>query len=222
MIRVLVVDRILLMCNMLIAVLEDEPDIEVVASTTSVEEALELAKNADVALVDIQLPEDGAFRLTRAITRTGLPVKVLILGMTEARQQVIQYIQAGAAGYVLADDTVADLLGRIRDAYSGQARVSPYIASAMVMRIIEYQQLLHQVRASAFELANLTTREREILDLICKGYTNQEIARQLFIGLGTAKNHVHNILHKLGVSSRQEAAVNWSIVREEAQASLEV
>jgi DNA-binding NarL/FixJ family response regulator len=217
-IRVLIVDRILLMCNMLITVLEDEPDLEVVASTTSVNEALELAKNADIALIDIQLPDDGAYRLTRAIARAGLSVKVLILGMTEARQQVIQYIQVGAAGYVLADDTVADLLGRIRDAYSGQARISPRIASAMVTRINEYQQLLQRVRTSAFEMANLTVREREILDLICKGYTNQEIASQLFIGLGTTKNHVHNILQKMDVSSRQEAAVNWSLVREDVQA----
>ena len=128
-IRVLIVDRILLMCNMLITVLEDEPDMEVVASTTSVNEALELAKNADIALIDIQLPDDGAYRLTRAIARAGLSVKVLILGMTEARQQVIQYIQVGAAGYVLADDTVADLLGRIRDAYSGYNILLLYLSS---------------------------------------------------------------------------------------------
>ena len=130
-----------------------------------------------------------------------------------------QYVEAGAAGYVLKDDSVDDLVERVRGAHAGQVRVSPGIAAALMSRVSEYAQLLDDVETGVGEAADLTPREREILDLIGQGLTNQQIGDLLVIEVGTVKNHVHSILQKLDASSRHEAAATWAIAKEGESAS---
>jgi two-component system, NarL family, nitrate/nitrite response regulator NarL len=89
--------------------------------------------------------------------------------------------------------------------------MSPKIAAAVMARVREYAVMLAYVEGGDGDPARLTSREREIVELIGKNLTNQQIAERLIIELGTVKNHVHNILHKLAASSRQEAAANWAI-----------
>jgi two-component system nitrate/nitrite response regulator NarL len=216
MIRVLLVNEIRLMSNVIGSVLEDEPDIEVVGGVTSLDEALLLVPESDVILVSTHLPEDGALKLTSAIAETHPSVKVLVLGLTETKEQVLQYVEAGADGYVLKDDSVDDLLSRIRAAQSGEALVSPNIAAALMSRVGELAQLFADVESGLNEAADLTPREREILELIGQGLTNQEIADRLVIEVGTVKNHVHSILQKLDVSSRQDAASYLALIKENA------
>lgn len=213
MIRILIVNQFLLMSNIFVSIFEDEPDIEVVGKVTTTGEALNLASDTDVILVDIKLSNRGAYKLTRAISQAGYSTKVVVLGISESREQVLQYIQAGAAGYVLKDDSVKVLLERVRDIHVGRVKISPQIASALMTRLSEYSQYLHQVKNNGLHIADLTRREMEILELIGEGLTNQEIANRLIIELGTAKNHVHNILQKMGASTRREAAASWTVAR---------
>jgi DNA-binding NarL/FixJ family response regulator len=216
MIRVLLVNEIRLMSNVIGSVLEDEPDIEVVGGVTSLDEALLLVPESDVILVSTHLPEDGALKLTSAIAETHPSVKVLVLGLTETKEQVLQYVEAGADGYVLKDDSVDDLLSRIRAAQSGEALVSPNIAAALMSRVGELAQLFADVESGLNEAADLTPREREILELIGQGLTNQEIADRLVVEVGTVKNHVHSILQKLEVGNRQDAAAYLALIEESA------
>jgi DNA-binding NarL/FixJ family response regulator len=206
MIRVLLVNEIRLIGNVIASALEDESDVEIVGGVTSLDEALALAPKSDVVLVSTRLPEGGALKLTSAIAEAHPSVKVLVLGLAETKGQVLQYVEAGAAGYVLKDDSVGDLLSCIRAAQSGEALVSPNIAAALMSRVGELAQLFADVESGLSEAADLTPREREILELIGQGLTNQEIADRLVIEVGTVKNHVHNILQKLEVGNRQDAA----------------
>lgn len=215
-IRVLVVDENSFLCDVFTAVLEYEADIRVIASTNSVSEALGLAVSADVVLVNIHMSNGGALKLIYAIYQAGLPAKVLVLGMTESKEQVLRYIQAGAAGYVLKDESVEDLLKRIRDATAGEVDVSPWIASVLMSRLNKYSQMLNQVQHNGIVTADLTSREQEIINWIGHGYTNQQIASRLVIEEGTVKNHVHNILQKMGVNTRREAAATWAVLRTKA------
>jgi DNA-binding NarL/FixJ family response regulator len=216
MIRVLLVNEIRLMSNVIGSVLEDEPDLEVVGGVTSLDEALLLVPESDVVLVSTHLPEDGALKLTSIIAEAHPSVKVLVLGLTETKGQVLQYVEAGADGYVLKDDSVDDLLSRIRAAQSGEALVSPNIAAALMSRVGELAQLFADVESGLSEAADLTPREREILELIGQGLTKQEIADRLVIEVGTVKNHVHSILQKLDVGNRQDAAAYLAVVEESA------
>ena len=132
MIQMLLVNEIRLMCNVLSAALEDEPDIKVVGCATSYTEALEILNrsNVDVVLVSTRLPDRGALRLTETITNDQPTTDVVVLGVTEKKERVLQYVEAGAVGYILKDDTVEDMVASIQAAQQGEALVSPEIAGA--------------------------------------------------------------------------------------------
>ncbi len=215
-VRLLLVNENRLICNVIAAAIEDEADIQVAGSATSVPEALAIMEQQaiDVVLVSTRLPDRGALTLTQAISEIAPETKVLVLGLTEKKERVLRYVEAGAVGYVLKDDSVDDLINSVRAAQAGKALVSPRIAAALMERVSELAQIFAEIETSVTESANLTPREMEVLELLGKNLSNQEIAEQLVIELGTVKNHVHNILEKLNVSSREEAAAYLAIVKE--------
>lgn len=214
MIRVLVVNEQHLMASLIASVLSDEPDIEVVGRATSGEAALEQAAQADVLLVSTRLPEGGALGLVRSLAQDHPDSAVLVMGVAESEWEILQYVEAGASGYVLKDDTVEELLRHIRAADAGKARISPEIAAALMTRVTELSQLFNQASVST-DLTELTPRELEVLELIGQDLTNHEIAERLVIEVGTVKNHVHSILDKLNVSSRRDAASYLLLTQDE-------
>jgi DNA-binding NarL/FixJ family response regulator len=170
-------------------------------------------EKVDVVLVSTRLPENGALRLTEAVTGEDPSTDVLVLGVTEKKERVLQYIEAGAVGYVVKDDTVEDMLTAIRAAQKGKALVSPKIAAALMERVSELAGMFADLETGVIESAGLTPREIEVLELLGKNLTNQEIAGQLFIEVGTVKNHVHSILNKLNVNTRDEAATYLALIK---------
>lgn len=205
----LLVNEIRLMGNVIVAALEDEPDIHVVACVTAYEDALQVVreKEVNVALVSTRMPDNGGLRLTSAIAEVAPTIKVLALGLTEEKKRVLRYVEAGASGYILKDDSLEDLVEIVRATQEGKVFVSPQIAAAMMERLSDLAQMFSGVENNISDSTTLTSRQMEVLELISKGYTNQQIARHLVIEVGTVKNHVHNILEKLNVSSRGEAAM---------------
>lgn len=215
MIRVFLVHEIKLMCNIVSAALEDEADIQVVGTATTIDEAFRKISQSeiDVILVSTRLPGDGALRLTRSIVDESDAIQVLAFGVIDSKEQVLQYIEAGAVGYILKNDSLDDLLAAIRAAEKGKALVSPTIAAALIERVNELARLFSDINPELANSASLTEREMEVLDLIGQDLTNQEIAEQLVIEVGTVKNHVHNILKKLNVNNREEAATYLAILK---------
>jgi two-component system NarL family response regulator len=214
-IRILLVNEFRLIGNVIVAALEDETDIHVVGCVTTPKEALEIVQenDVDVALVSTRLSEEGAINLTRAITDFAPSTKVLALGLTEEKQRVLRYVEAGATGYILKDDSLDDLIETVRAAQEGKVFVSPPIAAAMMERLSDLAQIFSSVENNVADTPGLTSRELEVLELIGKDFTNQEIADHLVIEIGTVKNHVHNILDKLNVGSRGEAAAYLAFIK---------
>ena len=214
-INILLVNEFPLIGNVIVAALEDEPEIHVVDSVTTPKEALKVIQEnvVDVALVSTRLSDQGALKLTRAIIDVAPETKVLALGLTEDKQRVLRYVEAGVTGYVLKDDSLADLIATVRAAQEGKVFVSPQIAAALVERLSDLAQMFTDVENSVTDTAGLTSREFEVLGLIGKGLTNLEIAEQLVIEVGTVKNHVHSILEKLNVGSRGEAAAYLAFIK---------
>ena len=219
MIRVLLVNDITLVSNLIAALLEGIDDIAAVGSVTTVEEALDRIRDGDVVLVSAHLPDEGALRLTRAVDQSAPGVKVLVLGLTENRDQVLKYVEAGAAGYVLKDDSADDLVTRIRAASNGEALISPEVTAAVLSRLAELATRFAEVEAGLVSAEPLTAREQEVLSLIARGLTNQAIADHLVVEVGTVKNHVHSILQKLNVSSRRDAAAYAETLRVSASSA---
>ncbi len=214
-INILLINEIELIGNVIVAALEDEEDIQVVGCVTTPEEALKIVQEnvVDVALVSTRLSDEGALKLTNAITELAPTTKVLALGLTEEKNRVLRYVEAGAAGYILKDDSLEELISTVRAAQEGKVFVSPKIAAAMMERLSDLAQMFSDVENNVTDTAGLTSRELEVLDLIGKGLTNQEIAEQLVIEIGTVKNHVHSILEKLNVGSRGEAAAYLAFIK---------
>ena len=214
-INLLLVNETRLMGNVIAAVLDDEPDIHVVASVTSIDAAMTVLReqDVDVALVSTHLPDQGALKLTSAITEFTPSTKVLALGMTEDKQRVLRYVEAGAAGYVLKDDSLEDMIETVRAAQDGKVFVSPQIAAAIIERLADLAHKTSGIEGNITDATSLTSRELEVLQLINDGLTNQQIAEQLVIEVGTVKNHVHNILDKLNVHTRGEAAAYLALIK---------
>lgn len=214
-IKLLLVNETRLIGNVIMVALEDEPDITVVASATSTDEALQVIreKEVDIALVSTRLPDQGALKLTRAIVELAPDTKVLALGLTEDKQRVLRYVEAGATGYILKDDSLEDLIETVRDAKDGKVFLPPKIAAAMIERLSDLAHMFSDIENAVTDPTGLTSRELEVLELIGQGLTNQQIAEHLVIEVGTVKNHVHSILEKLDVSSRKEAAAYLAFIK---------
>ena len=215
-IRILLVNDIQLISNVIAASLEDEPDITIVDCVSSPEDALRSIQEQeiDVALVSTRLPNQGALEFTKKVAKFSPSTKVLALGLSEDKNQVLRFIEAGASGFVLKDNSVSELMENIRAAKDKKAFVSPEIASAIMNRLTELTQLLLDCGNSFPDEADLTPRELEILELIGRRMTNQQIAGELVIEVGTVKNHVHSILNKLDVGSRSDASAYLAFINE--------
>jgi DNA-binding NarL/FixJ family response regulator len=161
----------------------------------------------NIVLVSVGLPDQGALELIRAIMNRDLSTRVLALGLSEEnKNEALRYIEAGACGYILKDSSVHELIEAIRLAQKGEAQVSSRIAGAMMERLFHLAKMFSAVEHKIDGEVRLTSRELEVLQFIGEGFTNQEIAERLVVEVGTVKNHVHSILEKLNVSSRDQAA----------------
>lgn len=208
MIRIIVVHQAKLIANIIASVLSEEADIHVISTAVTVEETVNKLErsNCNMVLAAATLPNNGALTLTQTVTSAHPETNVLIIGVPKSESVILQYVMAGASGYVLQDVPVDHLLANVRAAHKDEALISPTIAAALMNQVAELAQISAQYDLDPQAIVDLTPRERDVLNLIGEGLTNQEIAERLVIEVGTVKNHVHNILSKLDVSSREEAA----------------
>lgn len=215
-IKVLLVMEVPLIGNIFASVLEEEPDIEVVGCVANLAEALQFVQEREVhvAVVSVGLPDQDALAFLRSVMDRGLPIKVLALGLSEENyKDTLRYIEVGAAGYILKDSSLPEFIETIRLVQRGEARVSPKMAGAMMERLSNLARMFSAIENKIDGEVRLTSRELEVLQFIGRGLTNQEIAARLVVEVGTVKNHVHSILEKLDVSSRDEAASYLAFIK---------
>jgi DNA-binding NarL/FixJ family response regulator len=203
MIRVLVVAGIRFYREGIAAALAADARFEVAGTAaTAAQAAAELDRHApDVVLLDLA-GDDGAGTV-RAFVDSAPGTQVVALGVTEADDHVLPLVEAGVAGYVTREASVDDLLATVASVAAGETICSPRMTATLLRRVA---LLARDRRPAAGNGRELTRREREIVDLIDEGLSNKEIAARLRIELATVKNHVHNILDKLQVHRRGEAA----------------
>ena len=215
-IKVLLVIEVPLIGNIFSSVLNEEPDIHVTDCVTSVQDALMCIqrREVNVALVSAGLPDQGALTLISTIVDRAPSTKVLALGLSEDDQKnTLRYIEAGAAGYILKDSSLKEFIEIVRLAHKGEARISTKMAGVMMGRLSSLARMFSTVGKKMDGDVRLTSRELEVLQFIGEGLTNQEIATRLVVEVGTVKNHVHRILEKLDVSSRDEAASYLAFIK---------
>jgi len=204
MIKVILVDDHPLVREGLKSLLDTYDDIEVVGEAENGLSALELitVKNPDVVLMDIKMPEMNGIDATRKILDKNPAIKIITLTSFVDRQLVENVLKSGAVGYIMKNTTGEKLISVIRDSIEGRSYLSAEASNILI---------------SGFKKTDykLTSREKDILDLLVKGLSNKEISQKLYISPSTVKFHISNILMKLGVSSRNKAvslAVDDNIV----------
>jgi two-component system, NarL family, response regulator NreC len=197
-IRVLVVDDHAVVRAGLRRVLDAESDIETVGEAADGERALfeALEHRPDVVLMDVVMPGKTGIEGLPALLQALPETKVLILSMQDDPRYVREAFDAGASGYVLKEAADTEVVGAVRAVAAGESYVHPALGARLVAAEVEERK-----RAEADPLSD---REREVLQLLALGHTNQEIAAQLFISVRTAETHRAHIMQKLDLSSRAE------------------
>ncbi|WP_102509707.1 response regulator [Sanguibacter massiliensis] len=178
------------------ALLETEPDLEIVGEAPTAADAVRLAAEAwpDVVLMDLQFGDGpaGGVEATATITSAGPTPRVIVLTTYGTDADILAALEAGAVGYLLKDAPPEELVAAVRAAAAGASALAPAIATRLVER----------VRTPGTQL---TARETEVLALVAEGLTNQQVSRRLFLSEATVKSHLAHVFTKLGVDSRTAA-----------------
>jgi len=203
-IRILIADDHELVRQGLEALLSKTPGMEIVAQAKNGEEAVELAlsKNPDIILMDLLMPIKNGIEATREIKKSAPDAKILIITSFSEDEKVFQAIKAGALGYLLKDSSPQELLEAIENICNGRMSLHPHIA----LKLIDELNKPPDVELPTIE-EPLTEREIEVLKLVAKGLSNQDIAEKLVVSERTVGSHVSNILSKLHLANRTQAAL---------------
>lgn len=223
-VRVLVVDDQRLMRDGIASLLEMQEAIEVVGTASNGQEALEkaLSLRPDVILMDVRMPVMDGVVATGQVRRELPSCRILMLTTFDDDEYVIAALQAGASGYLLKNLPAPDLASAVQAVYKGIYQLDPAVASKVIAALSRTQTIdsakqsvsvastsstMSNAGTSSPRPADLTGREAEVLRLIAKGASNREIAELLVISEGTVKNHISNILSRLGLRDRTQAAI---------------
>lgn len=201
-IRVLVVDDHRLFREGLVTLLKDTEEIEVVGDAQNGKDAMIQVRelNPDVTLMDIEMPEMNGVEATRLISHKFPHIKILALTSYEDDEHIYQAMVSGASGYVVKRVNRDELIKIIKSTYEGEVFFSPFLANIV----------LKKASGKAIEFSDFvsfTSQEKKVLNLIAEGYSNEEIAKTIYISKDTVKAHLKSIYKKLQVKSRTSAAV---------------
>ncbi len=193
-IRIMIVDDHFVVRMGLATILNAHPDLTVVAEAANGQQAINLFRQhrPDITLMDLRLPGMGGVEITKAIRSEFPNSRIIVVTTYDGDEDIYRALQAGARAYLLKDVPGDQLVDAIRAVHSGQTRIPPEVASRLAERLPR---------------SELSPREMDVLRLIVDGKSNKEIASALFISESTVKVHVNNILGKMGVSDRTQAAM---------------
>ena len=204
--RVMLADDHALFREGLAGILSNQPDMEVVGEASDGLEAIVKATDLkpDLILIDIQMPGCDGLEATLRIKEARPETTIVVLTVQDDEEKLFEAIKNGAQGYLLKNSRSREVLEMLRGALRGEAAISPVLAGKMVDEFRRLSQIKPSEEAS--DEVDLTRREQEVLVLVAQGSSDKEIAASLSISIYTVKSHLRNILSKLQVNSRREAA----------------
>ena len=192
------------------ALLDAQPDIDVVAEAADGFEAVERARRErpDIVLMDVRMPRmDGLEATRRIISEPGLMARVVVLTTFELDDYVFGALRAGASGFLLKDIDPLDLLSAVRVVADGEALLAPRLTRRLIEAFVEQERSRPPALEESAALQELTPREREVLTLVGRGLSNTEIADELVLSPLTAKTHVARLFQKLDARDRAQLVV---------------
>ena len=204
-IRIVVVEDNRLLRDGLTVMLKEQSDMTVIAALSSGEALLRKKPlRPDVILLDFVLRSRSSLRLVNGIRSAHPESRIIVMDLAPLQSSLVEYVQAGVAGFVLKDATFNDFLGTIRDVAQGRKVLPPPLTSSLFTEIATHAA--RKGKGNPFRSVRMTTREREVIELIAEGLSNKQISGRLNLAVDTVKSHVHNILEKLALHTRLEIA----------------
>jgi len=190
----------------LTAMIHTQPGFKVLAASADVEEMMQTVREAkpDVVLVDFGLEDHDSLSLTATVHAEVPSARVIVMGLLPAQEDVADYVQAGASGFIMKDASFDDFFRTIREVAGGAEVLPQALTNTLFSQIT--RNLPRGSTPRDMEGIRLTKREQEVVSLLGEGLSNKDIARRLYIAVHTVKSHVHNVLEKLSLHSRLEEA----------------
>jgi DNA-binding NarL/FixJ family response regulator len=212
-ILVMVIEENRLLRDRLAAVLQAQPDFQVVATAEGANVGLlqRLETKPHVVLVDATLGNHDSRRVVESVSKTAPEARVIVMDLLPVEEDVVEFVKAGATGFVAKGARIDDLVTTVRSVAGGAKVVQPPLTGALFSYIAK--RAVGGNAPAATDAARMSKREREVIDLIAEGLSNKEIARRLHIATDTVKSHVHNILEKLALHNRLQIAAHAHRVR---------
>ncbi len=208
MIKVVVVDDQTLVRQGICTLLELSDKVQVVGQADNGIQALEVISKTDpdIVLSDIRMPEMDGIQLVSKLAEVKSSIPIILLTTFDDHETVLQGIQSGARGYMLKDVSLEQLVGAIETVMKGETMVQPAITERVLKGLVSGNQQ-SETTSDGTRIEKLTSRETEVLRMMSGGYSNKEIANAMSLSEGTVKNHVSNVLAKLGVRDRTRAVL---------------
>lgn len=205
-IRLLLIEDNRLLRDGIAAMLKGHRDIEVVAASGNGENGILKvhALKPNVILLDLGLRSQNSLHIVEIVKKEFPQAKVIVMDLAPARGDILQFVKAGASGFILKDATLDDFLATIRSVAEGAKVLPPILSGSLFSQIIE--QAINRGRTNFTSAIQMTKREREVIGLLSDGLSNKEIGTRLHVATYTIKSHIHNIMEKLALHTRLEVA----------------
>ena len=205
-IKLLVIEDNRILRDGMIKMFKPYKDIEILISTGNKENTiLKIHKlKPDVILLDLGLRSQNSLRMVEIVKKEFSEAKVIVMDLVPVQGDILQFVKAGANGFILKDASLEEFLNTIRSVASGEKILPDHLTHSLFSQIIEFA--IEKGGTNLIDSVRMTKREKEVIDLISDGLTNKEISVILNISTFTVKSHVHNILEKLALHSRLEVA----------------
>jgi DNA-binding NarL/FixJ family response regulator len=205
-IALILIDDNRLLREGIVAMIRTQPGFKVLASSADADEALEKVREAkpDIVLLDFGLEGHDSLSLTETVRAEVPQAKVIVMGLLPSQDDVAHFVRAGASGFVMKDASFDEFFATIRAVAKGKQVLPSQLTNSLFSQIA--LNVAVKDKTKALDSLRLTTRERQVIDLLGEGLSNKEIASRLHIAVHTVKSHVHNVLEKLALHSRLEVA----------------
>jgi RNA polymerase sigma factor (sigma-70 family) len=208
-IRLLLIEDNRLLRNGILAILKPQKDIVIIAASGDGKDTLFKIKQLkpNVVLLDLGLRSQNSLRVVEIVKKDFPEAKIIVMDLAPVQADILQYVKAGANGFILKDASLNDFLITIRTVAEGSTVLPPLLVDSLFSQIVDHA--VREGKSKLNEAIKMTKREREVIELLGEGMSNKEIGQKIRISTYTVKSHIHNIMEKLALHTRLEIA-NYS------------
>ena len=214
-INILIIEDNRLLRDGISSIINDQPDLKVIAAFSESEKSLSniFNHNPDIVLIDLGLRNQNSLQIVETIKKKSTDIKIIVMDLMPVESDILNFIKAGASGFILKDTGVPEFLETIRSVASGEKVLPHHMTGSLFSQIVE-KAVSKKENGDLMRVTRMTKRERQVIGLIADGLTNKEIGQILHLSPYTVKSHVHNILEKMALHTRVQIAVFANTIKD--------